>query len=341
MNNLILYGWNDQLFQLKQHSIYKELAHGRVAVVHKTYYEVVGEEGRFACELTGNMLYGKLQDEYPCTGDWVLFQPIDNEKGVIVDILPRQRALSRKRSGTVSGRQLIASWLDKVFVVVSLDDNFNARSVERFLTQIKDEGIAASLVFTKTDLRSDIAHVKESLKHLNNVPMFFVSIFAPELINHLKRSITLGETVVFVGLSGAGKSSLVNALCGEEMLATSSISTATGKGRHTSTRREMILIDGSGVLIDTPGVREFGLTIDDTNSISDMLNISDFEGECRYADCTHVNEPNCAVIEAVNNGLVEEQVYQSYLKLRREAWHFSASEHEKRKKMKSFSKLIT
>lgn len=340
MNNLELYGWNDQLFQLKQESIYRGLSHGRVCVVHKTCYQVVCQEGIFTCELAGNMLYGKSQDQFPCTGDWVLFQPYDAFKGIIVEMLPRERTLYRKKSGTIADKQVIASWLDKVFIVQSLDDNLNIRRAERFLIQIKEENIQPILVFTKTDLGVDITQVQVSLKHLENVPIIFTSIYDPESIKKLKESIVKCKTAAFVGSSGVGKSSLVNALFGKELFVTSEISNSTGKGRHTSTRREMILLDGSGVLIDTPGVREFGLAMDNTNSISDLFNISDFEGDCRYKDCTHVNEPGCAVIEAVNRGLIELEVYESYLKLRREAWHFSASVHEKRKKERSFSKLI-
>lgn len=145
---------------------------------------------------------------------------------------------------------------------------------------------------------------------------------------------------MFVGSSGVGKSSLVNALCEKSVLLTSDISLSTGKGRHTSTRREMVLMDGSGVLIDTPGVREFGLAIDDPDSLAEVLEISDYAASCRFKDCKHINEPGCAVLEAVSSGVLDPKVYESYLKLRREAWHFSTSEYEKRKRDKSFSKLV-
>ena len=121
---------------------------------------------------------------------------------------------------------------------------------------------------------------------------------------------------------------------------TSGVSLATGKGRHTSTRREMVLMDESGVLIDTPGIREFGLAIDNSDSLIEALEISDYANMCRFRDCRHINEPGCAVLEAVNRGVLDHKIYESYLKLRREAWHFSASEHEKRRKDKSFAKLV-
>ena len=148
-DNLTIYGWNEKLNQLKQESIYSTLAHGRVSIVHRTCYEVISGNGLFQCELTGNMMYGKSDDELPCTGDWVIFQPFDEHKGIIVDRLPRERTLYRKKSGTVADKQAIASYVDKAFIVQSLDDNFNVRRVERFMVQIMEENISSVLVLKK------------------------------------------------------------------------------------------------------------------------------------------------------------------------------------------------
>ena len=271
------YGWNDKLSQLKQESTYNALTHGRISIVHRTCYEVVSENGLFQCELTGNMMYGKSDFELPCTGDWVLFQPFDEHKGIIVDMLPRERTLYRKKNGTVADKQAIASYVDKAFIVQSLDDNFNVRRAERFMVQMQEENINPVLVFNKADLGFDEQKVEEQIRHIaRQIPVFFTSIHQPQTILQLRESISAGETVVFVGSSGVGKSSLVNALCEKSVLLTSDISLSTGKGRHTSTRREMVLMDGSGVLIDTPGVREFGLAIDDPDSLAEVLEISDY-----------------------------------------------------------------
>ena len=339
--NLNWYGWNDKLSQLKQESLYSTLPHGRISIVHRTCYEVVSENGLFQCELTGNMMYGKSDAELPCTGDWVLFQPFDENKGIIVYMLPRERTLYRKKSGTVADKQAIASYVDKAFIVQSLDDNFNVRRVERFMVQVLEENIKPVLVLNKSDLDFDRQSVEEQINHISNqIPVFFTSIHQPQTILRLRESISEGETVVFVGSSGVGKSSLVNALCEKSVLLTFGISQSTGKGRHTSTRREMVLMDGGGVLIDTPGVREFGLAVDDPGALDEILEIADYAQSCRFKDCEHINEPGCAVLDAVSRGILDRQVYESYLKLRRETWHFSASEHEKRKKEKSFTKLV-
>lgn len=341
MNNLSLYGWNDILSAQKQQSSFNHLYHGRVTVTHRTCYDIIAEDGSYQCELTGNMLYGRSPEEYPCTGDWVIFQPIDQDKGLILDILPRQKTLYRKKTGSISEKQAIAVHVDKAFIVQSLDMEVNVRRIERFMVQIRQEGIIPALILTKTDLGFNNEEITTSLKHLSGkIPVFYTSICTPEKIDQLKEYINPGETIVLVGMSGVGKSSLINALNGKELLSTSHISDSTGKGRHTSTRREMILLEGSGVLIDTPGIKLFGVTSGNEDALSSVLDISELENSCRFMDCKHMNEPGCAVIEAVENGTLDQCVYDSYLKLRREAWHFTASEHEKRKREKIFSRVV-
>lgn len=341
MNDLQLYGWNKELFRQKQESNYKDFMHGRVTVTHKTCYEVISETGHYVCELTGNMLYGQDISEYPCTGDWVVFQPTDADKGIIFHRLPRAKTLYRLKSGSVSKQQAIASHIDKAFIVQSLDSSFNVRRIERFILQLAQEYIQPALILTKTDLGFNAEEIEQAIAHLSHkMPVFYTSIESPESIAKLREYIYIGETVVFTGMSGVGKSTLINVLYGQEILQTGTISDSTGKGKHTSTRREMILLPGAGVLIDTPGVKLFGVTNDNTNNLSEILDISDYEGKCRFNDCQHIHEKGCAVIEAVENGEIDRGVYESYLKLRREAWHYSASIHEKRKKEKSLSKLI-
>ncbi len=160
------YGWNDALNRLKQQSAHNALAHGRISTVHRTCYEVVSENGLFLCELTGTMMYAKPDAGLPCTGDWVLFQAFDENKGIIVDVLPRERTLYRKKSGTVADRQAIASYVDKAFIVQSLDDNFNVRRAERFMAQILEENITPVLVLNKADFSFDRQRIEEQIKHI-------------------------------------------------------------------------------------------------------------------------------------------------------------------------------
>lgn len=342
MINLDIYGWNDKLDQLKQQSTHKSLHHGRIAIVHRACYDVISENGLLQCELTGNMMFSRSDYELPCVGDWIIFQPLEENIGIIVDILPRERTLYRKKSGTIADKQAIASYVDKAFIVQSLDDNFNVRRAERFVTQILEQNISPALILNKADIIFDRAKIQEQIKHIAcRIPVFFTSIHDRQTIILLRESIVEGETVLFVGSSGVGKSSLVNALCEVPLMRTSNISISTGKGRHTSTRREMVLMKNSGVLIDTPGVREFGLAINDADSLAAILDISDLAKSCRFKDCEHMGEPDCAVLKAVDHGILAPDVYESYLKLQREAKHFSAAEHERRKREKSFSKIVT
>ncbi|MBB6235896.1 ribosome biogenesis GTPase [Pedobacter sp. AK013] len=340
MNNLLLYGWNESLLRHKQNSSYKHLLHGRVSTVNKTNYEVMTEYGLLLCELSGNLLYGRSSFELPCTGDWIIYQPFDANKGLIVDILPRKHTLYRRKAGTISEKQAIATHIEKAFIVQGLDANFNPKRIERFMVQVLEEGIEPVLVLTKSDLEFSSHQVEEMLKHLTSkVTVFYTSILFPETILPLRKFIKAGESIVLVGSSGVGKSSLINTLCERKVLPTSEISSSSGKGRHTSTRREMVLMDGGGILIDTPGVREFGLAADNPEALADMFNVTDFAKSCRYANCRHVDEPGCSVLAALDSGLLDEHNYHSYHKLRKEAFHFSESEHEKRKRDKSFSRI--
>ncbi|RXM51722.1 MULTISPECIES: ribosome small subunit-dependent GTPase A [unclassified Chryseobacterium] len=341
MVDLNTYGWNDELHQLKQNSIYKDLSHARITIVHRTCYEVVSEDGIFQCELTGNLMFGKSGFDLPSVGDWVIIQSLDDNRGIILDLLPRQKVLYRRKSGTASEKQAITSHVDKAFIVQSIDDHFNLCRIERFMVQIVQEDIKPILILNKADLNNDRQKIEEEIRDkVHQMPVYFTSIHQPETVLKLKEVITEGETVVFVGSSGVGKSSLVNVLIGKEILLTGEISTSTGKGKHTSTRREMIQMEGSGIIIDTPGVREFGLAIDDPEALTEMLDISHYAGQCRFTDCHHINEPDCAVLEAVRKGSLAQTVYDHYLKLQKEAWHFYTSDHEKRKKGKSFSKIL-
>ena len=231
MIRLNMYGWNDRLNQLKQESAYNTLSHGRIAIVHRTCYEVVSESGLYQCELTGNMMYGNLTLNCPVQVIGYCFSHSTIAKALSSVCCPVNGLYTAKRNGTVAGKQAIASYVDKAFIVQSLDDNFNMRRVERFMVQILEENIHPVLILNKADLPFD---KQGQRKQSGTLPVgcrcFSQSIHHPETVSRLQDSISEGETVVFVGSSGVGKSSLVNALCERSVLLTSDISQSTGKG---------------------------------------------------------------------------------------------------------------
>ncbi|RUT78994.1 GTPase RsgA [Ancylomarina longa] len=201
--------------------------------------------------------------------------PFQNEE---LDLIWSEGAIYNK-SGAISEKQAIATYVDKAFIVQSLDNNFNVRRIERFMLQLADENIQPVLVLTKTDLDFNKDKVENALRHISHkIPVFFTSIQSPSSIDPLRKFISTGETVVFTGSSSVGKSTLINALCRQKILQTATISDSTGKGKHTSTRREMVLMEQSGILIDTPGVKVFGVTNDDPDTLSEVLDFSSFEG---------------------------------------------------------------
>lgn len=340
MANLSLYGWNDQWQQLKNDSSYNDLKHGRIITTHKNRYDVITQEGMLSCELTGNFLYTKQPEEYPVTGDWVVFQQFD-DLGIIIDVLFRTTILSRKKSGTKSTIQHFAANIDKAFIVQSCDSNFNVRRTERFLIQVLDSGIIPILILTKSDLETDTNRLRESLgKIADKVDIFVTSIYDNDSIAQLKAIINPAETFIFIGSSGVGKSSLINKLCNNEMLDTSAISDMTGKGKHTSTRREIVLLESGGILLDTPSVREFGLAVDSQDTIAETLDINELISECRFHDCTHTNESGCAVIDAVKSGKLDAGVYNSFMKLQKEAQYFNESAHDRKERYRQLSKVV-
>ncbi len=340
MVNLQEYGWNSLWEKRKAESAHHTLEHGRVINTHKTRYDVITTDGILSCELTGNFLYGKEPHEYPTTGDWVLLQRFDG-MGIIVDILERTNTLTRKKSGTKSEIQNFATNVDKAFLVQSIDNNFNIRRLERFLVQVTDAKIEPVVVFTKTDLGCDTAEIVNRLGGINNkAEIYFTSMYDSQSIDRLRKIVVGNQTFIVVGSSGVGKSTLINQLCGNDILDTSAISTAVGKGRHTSSRREMVILQGGGILLDTPGIRELGLTAASEEAITEALDIDLLTDGCRFSDCKHIDEPGCAVLEMVRSGRLDRAVYDSYLKLRREMRHFNDTVYEKRKSEKQFARIV-
>lgn len=319
MNNISLpaLGWN-KFFESQLDAItVPDYQVARVIHENKTNYGVRSGGSEYIAEVMGKLLYGAESDaELPKVGDWVVTTLMDDRRAIIHQVLNRQSILSRKVAGKRTAEQIIAVNLDVVFIVQGLDDNFNIARLERYLTAMRD--IRPVVVLNKSDLCSNLpAVIAEVRTRIPGIDVIATSTLN-DSIGELKARITPATTFAFVGSSGVGKSSLINGLLNSEVLKTSAVRKKDSRGKHTTTRREMIFLENGGIIIDTPGMREFQPWDADDNIDSVFSDITELAQGCRYADCQHTHEEDCAVKSAVESGLVSAKHYANYLKLRRE-----------------------
>ncbi|MCG8581519.1 MAG: ribosome small subunit-dependent GTPase A [Bacteroidales bacterium] len=338
-NQLNTYGWQyyNQLAET-QHNI-NEL--GRIRTVNKTSYEVITSDGTIKGEVTGKLLFAADPEEMPQTGDWVRIMPFDSQC-IITEVLPRFSTLARKEAGKKYEKQIIAVNINQAFIVQGLDRDFNSRRLERMVTALNDAGITPNILLNKVDLIDDFEEKIAEIKgNIPNTSIHAISALNNNGIDDVANLLEPEQTYVLIGSSGAGKSTLINALMGEKVQPTKNTSEAVGKGVHTTTRRELFALPNGSIIIDTAGVREFGLALDSAEAIAETFSdISTLSEECYYNDCTHVNEPGCAVIKAIEEGRLSPDLYDSYIKLKSESEHYSATVQEKKQKGKDLSKLV-
>lgn len=253
----------------------------------------------------------------PAVGDWVAISTADGSLAVIEALLPRERALVRKAAGERTVPQVIAAWIDTAFVVCGLDGDFNPRRIERVLTAVTGSGAQPVVLLNKADLCADREAARAALQ--TTAPVCFVSAATGEGLDVVAALLGRGRTGVLVGSSGVGKSSLTNRLLGREAQAVSSVRADDSKGRHTTTARAlMVLPDGAGVLIDTPGVRELALWAGEADADEAFADIAQIASGCRFRDCGHQGEPGCAVGAAIAGGALDRDRFAAYTKLQRE-----------------------
>jgi len=315
----------------------------RVITVDRDAYLVRGEGEEMHAELSGGFRFSiKSISDMPCVGDWVCVQYATPEFAIIHSVLERKSFLHRKRPGKIVDFQMIAANIDVAFIVQSCHYDFNVRRLDRYLVACSEGGIKPVIILTKTDLvtpdevNRQILEIRGSGIESQVVP---VSNTTGEGLENFYELLESGKTYCFIGSSGVGKSTLINRLMGRNLLDTNAVS-VTGEGTHTTARRQLLVNGNGAMLIDTPGMREFGLlgtSIGLEESFSDILDLS---FTCRFGDCSHTNEPGCAVLEAVKNGELSEDRYQSYLKLRKENEYHNMSYVEKRKKERDFGRFI-
>ena len=337
--NLLELGLNEGY--IKEASIYNENFYlGRVSVQYKDIYRVVTEEGEVLARVSGKLSYSSNSTlDYPVVGDWVLLDRTDNKNGdaIIHKVLTRKSYFSRKIAGTRYDTQVVAANIDYIFICMALNNDFNINRLERYIAVAWDSMAIPVIVLTKSDLCEDIdERLREVKEAAIGIDILVTSSLNGNGYEKVKEYIKSGTTIAFIGSSGVGKSTLINRLLNKEVLKTNSIS-ENDKGRHTTTHRELFLLDDGGVIIDTPGMRELGLISADVDK--SFSNIEELEKQCKFSDCTHKNEPKCAVREAIENGELDLERLERYKKLKKEeAYNLSKAKSQERHRIKSLMK---
>ena len=314
----------------------------RVAARHHGPCELLTELGRL-----GGVPAGRLgDDELPAVGDWVVARPLDGErKAVIEAVLPRRSVFRRKEAWQRTVAQVVAANVDTVFLVTAFGHDLNARRIERYLTAAWDSGANPVIVANKADLAEDrLEELAEVEAVAIGVPVLVVSAATGEGLDELELQLRPGRTIALLGSSGVGKSTLVNRLAGRELLTTAELR-RDGRGRHTTTHRELVPLASGALLIDTPGMRELQLWAGEETLDSTFGEIAELAGDCRFADCSHEHEPGCAVKKAIGDGSLPAERFASYRKLQREMRALEVRKNarlraERRKEMRRFSRRM-
>lgn len=292
---------------------------GRVTAVHKERYEVVCEYGETGARLKAGTYYGGSAD-FPTVGDFVMLRYVPDGDSLILSTLPRRTFFSRRDPDRGRGEQAVAANFDDVFLLQSLNEDFNLRRLERYLTLAWQSGATPVIVLTKADLAEDYSGYLAAVGQVApGVAVHLVSTKTGFGLEALQRCFRPGRTAVFLGSSGVGKSSLVNALAGEEIMSVGLIRADDGKGRHTTTHRQLLRLPGGAIIIDTPGMRELGMWAVSEGLEEAFPDVERFLGRCRFRDCTHTAEPGCAIRAALEEGELSQVRWDSYRSLQEEA----------------------
>jgi ribosome biogenesis GTPase len=313
--NLEDLGWDAFFAEAFEPYAADNLIPARVSARHHGPCELLTELGRM-----GGIPAGKLsEEELPAVGDWVAVRPVDGERKAIIEaVLPRRTSFSRKEAFQRTVEQVVAANVDTVFVVTAFGFDLNPRRLERYLTSAWDSGSTPVVVVNKSDTVDDPAGDLLEIEPVTlGVAVHAVSAVSGEGLETLDPYMQQSQTIALLGSSGVGKSTLVNRFAGREVLETAETS-AGGRGRHTTSHRELVPLPSGAVLLDTPGMRELQLWADEDVLDTTFSEISELAAQCRFSDCAHETEPGCAIRRALTDGTLSEERWESYQKLQRE-----------------------
>ncbi len=315
----------------------------RVVAEYKEAYRVKNADGEYFAKITGkHMFTATKREDYPAVGDWVLIKELPCGKAIIYKILPRKTILKKKYSNKQEN-QIIATNIDVAFIVESMDRDYNLNRFERFLVLASEGNIKPVIILNKIDLIPEI-ELKTRFTKIKNrfkdIDIIATSSVTKKGLDDLKNYIKKGITYCFLGSSGVGKSTLINKLLRFDEIKTREISLVTGKGRHTTTTREMYFLENGGLVVDNPGTREVGIADSDTGINNVFDDIYSLSSNCKYSDCSHIREPGCAVLKALKNGQLDREKYNNYIKLKKESEFYEMTTLEKRVKNRKFGQFI-
>jgi ribosome biogenesis GTPase len=328
--DLTTLGWNAELDQQFAPHQAKGLVPARVAVEDKHFYRVWTADAELLAQVTGHCLHEARGSnaKLPKVGDWVAVKLVaKEEKAMIQAILPRRTRLCRKMTGRGSNEHVLATNIDTAFMVTAADASFDATRLEQMLVMVHESGARPVVLLNKIDLCDDLdARLADATRVAGDALVLAACALTGRGVKRLAQLIKPGDTAVFIGTSGVGKSSLINRLYGEDIQATVEVRTDDAKGRHTTSWREMIFLPQGGVVIDTPGMREFHIWIASEGSKQRFPEVDALSVRCRFRDCTHTKENQCAVLEALAAGTLPRERYDSFLKLQLEIRYLRKAE---------------
>ncbi len=343
--NLKALGLNSWLSENIDQDKLRECRLARVTAVDKESYIIRGEGNEARAELTGKRMYSASSpSDYPTVGDWVYAQYFDDDSfAVIHEIVPRRTILKRKTSGKKIEFQLIAANIDAALIMQSLDSNYNLQRLERYLVVINESNIRPVILLSKSDLlpQSEVkVKLSEIQKRMPDVMTISFSNLDSPGVDAVNKLLVESETFCLLGSSGVGKTTLLNNLIGEEVFDTQTIREKDSKGKHTTSRRQLTILSSGAILIDTPGMREFGAFGIESGIDTTFNEITELSRQCRFTDCSHTHEDGCAVLTALGEGAIARKRYDNFIKISKESKHYSMSYLEKRQKDKDFGKMI-